>query len=89
MTTLSKPRRTSIKTVNDNEIDVIKILADPYPTNVDDYAIQLYYRANRTNPNFKVNSKKVIDNATAELVIDGSKKVLVNIQTGDINETSN
>ena len=83
------PRRTSVKEINEaDEIDVLKILSDPYPNNVDDYAVQLYFKTNSRKHNVKVTKKKIIDNTKAEFVIDDSKCVTVNIQTGDIKETA-
>ena len=92
----SAPRRTTTKEATERsqpapreyqkEINVMAILADPYPRNGEDYAMQLFYRSkqNRRNPFFTCHEKRLDnDNETAHLMINGSK-YQINIRTGSI-----
>jgi hypothetical protein len=82
------PRRTSTREAagRDKDINVMAILADKHPQNVDDYAIHLYYRHTRS-PFFRVDDKRILDNESAEIIVDSKKLVKVNIRTGVIQET--
>lgn len=58
-----------------NSINVMKILADPYPMEGEDYAIHLWYKAHKHNPHFVVSEKTFNkeDNETATLVVNGER----------------
>ena len=67
----------------ENKIDVMAILAEKYPMNGEDYAIQLFYKSNR-NPFMKVTAKCLDeDQETGHLEINGNR-YKVNIRTAKI-----
>lgn len=65
-----------------NDINVLKILADPHPMEGEDYAIHLWYKAHKHNPHFVVSEKTFNkdDNETATLVVNG-ERWQINIRT--------
>lgn len=95
------PRRTSLREVSEKsvsfqppvtteQIDVMAILAQRHPEKGEDYAIQLWFRSNKHNPFFKVQSKQLdmdIESATfmelSTLVVN-NQMYKVNIRTGVI-----
>ena len=67
------------------KIDVMAILAEKYPMNGEDYAIQLFYKTNR-NAFMKVTAKCMDeDQETAHLEINGNR-YKVNIRTAKISK---
>lgn len=76
------------------KVDVLKILADPYPEKIEDYAIHLFYKANN-HSFFTCSDSKTVDekgqwpfgstNEVARLVIEGDV-YFVNVRTGKINK---
>lgn len=93
------PRRTSTKEAVERsvpvresreKVNVMEILADPYPRNGEDYAIHLFHRSkeNRRNVFFTCTGKSMDnDNETAHLIINDNR-YQVNIKTGVINSVN-
>jgi len=83
------PRRTTTREANErsaprSDINVMGILSDRHPARPEDYAIQLFYRANKHNPFFYCAEKRMdINMENAYLTINGAQ-YNINIRTGVI-----
>jgi hypothetical protein len=90
------PKKTSMKEVSHREeefipqpridttqINTMAILADPYPKNGEDYAVQLFYKTYR-NPHIRVTEKSLSDDLETANITVNDTKYTVNIRTGKI-----
>lgn len=73
--------------IRTGDLNPIAILANPHPPTVDEYAVKLYYLANKHNPFFKLHETRVYSEETCDLFIN-EKVVNVNIRTGIMRETN-
>lgn len=69
-----------------DKFDTYAIIASKYPERVEDYAVHLYYKWRRFNPNFVVYGQKAFNNEEVSLLVD-NKTVRVNVRTGKVEET--
>ena len=91
------PKRTSTKEATErNEksvdvkyvpnINVMAILADAHPIRGEDYAIHLYYKANRHYPFFNCTYKAMEDNNEDAVLVIDNIRYNINIRTGVISD---
>jgi hypothetical protein len=88
------PRRTSTREANDRSapfhrqesVNVMTILADKYPEKAEDYALHLYYLANKHNPFFQCTSQRLDANMEDVHVTINGSDYQINIRSGVINK---